>query len=78
MLGLVAALGSIVQQTSQIAGAVRSHPDGEIFPGLFRDTQSVICAAGLLATGIHGPKTSTGEPTSAVAITQDVSRDHFR
>ncbi len=53
VLGLVAALTPIVQQisqlTSQIAGAVRSHPDGEIFLGLFRDAKSVICAAGLLA-----------------------------
>jgi transposase len=53
ILGLVTALGSIVQQisqlTSQIAGATRSHPDGEIFLGIFRDAKSVICAAGLLA-----------------------------
>lgn len=53
VLGLVAALTPIVEQisqlTSQIAAAVRSHPDGEIFLGLFRDTKSVICAAGLLA-----------------------------
>ncbi|HEV3093234.1 MAG TPA: transposase [Solirubrobacteraceae bacterium] len=53
VLGLVAALIPIVEQisqlTSQIAGAVRSHPDGKIFLGLFRDAKSVICAAGLLA-----------------------------
>ena len=53
VLGLVAALSPIVEQisrlTSQIAGAVRSHPDGEIFLSLFRDAKSVICAAGLLA-----------------------------
>jgi transposase len=53
VLGLVAALLPIVEQigqlTSQIAGAVRSHPDGEIFLALFRDPKSVICAASLLA-----------------------------
>jgi transposase len=53
VLGLVAALEPIVTQisqlTSQIAGAVRSHPDGKIFLSLFRDAKSVICAAGLLA-----------------------------
>lgn len=53
VLGLVATLEPIVEQisqlTGQIAGAVRCHPDGEIFLGLFRDPKSVICAAGLLA-----------------------------
>jgi transposase len=51
--GLVAALRPIVEQisqlTSQIAGAVRQHPDGEIFLSFFRDRKSVITAAGLLA-----------------------------
>jgi transposase len=51
--GLVAALAPIVAQisllTSQIAGAVRSHPDGPIFLSLFRDPKSAITAAGLLA-----------------------------
>jgi transposase len=53
VLGLTTALEPIVEQigqlTSQIAGTVRSHPDGEIFLSLFRDPKSVICAAGLLA-----------------------------
>jgi transposase len=53
VLGLVTALRPIVEQisqlTSQIAGAVRTHPDGAIFTSLFRDPKSVICAAGLLA-----------------------------
>jgi transposase len=53
VLGLVSALRPIVEQisqlTSQIAGAVRTHPDGPIFTSLFRDPKSVICAAGLLA-----------------------------
>src|SRR4051812_6647528 len=53
VLGLVAALRPIVEQisqlTSQIAGAVRTHPDGPIFLSLFRDPKSVVCATGLLA-----------------------------
>jgi len=53
VLGLVAALRPIVEQitqlTSQIAGAVRAHPDGPIFLSFFRDPKSVVCAAGLLA-----------------------------
>jgi transposase len=53
VLGLVAALEPIVQQisqlTSQIAGAVRAHPDGSLFLAFFRDRKSVVTAAGLLA-----------------------------
>lgn len=53
VLGLVSALRPIVEQisqlTSQIAGAVRAHPDGPIFLSLFRDPNSIVCAAGLLA-----------------------------
>jgi transposase len=53
VIGLVAALRPIVEQisqlTSQIAGATRAHPDGAIFLAFFRDTKSVITAAGLLA-----------------------------
>ena len=51
--GLVAALAPIVAQigllTSQIAGAVRTHPDGPLFLSFFRDPKSTITAAGLLA-----------------------------
>jgi transposase len=51
--GLVAALTPLVTQisqlTSQIAGAIRSHPDGQIFLSFFKDPKSVITAAGLLA-----------------------------
>jgi len=51
--GLVAALTPIVAQisqlTSQIAGAVRAHPDGPIFLSFFKDPKSVVTAAGLLA-----------------------------
>jgi transposase len=53
VIGLVAALRTIVEQisqlTSQIAGATRAHPDGAIFLAFFRDTKSVVTAAGLLA-----------------------------
>jgi len=53
VLGLVAALRPIVAQirdlTSQIAGAVRCHPDGQVFLPLFKDPKSVITAARLVA-----------------------------
>jgi len=51
--GLVAVLGKLVAEIrrleAEIAGAVRSHPDGEIFLSFFRDPKSVLTAAGLLA-----------------------------
>jgi transposase len=53
VLALVAALKPLVEQikllTSQIAGALRSHDDGQIFLSLFRDPKSVVTAAELLA-----------------------------
>jgi transposase len=53
VLALVAALKPLVEQirllTSQIAGAVRAHDDGQIFLSLFRDPKSVVTAAELLA-----------------------------
>ena len=53
VLALVAALKPLVAQIKQlerqIATAVRSHPDGEIFLSLFKDPYSVICAAELLS-----------------------------
>jgi transposase len=53
VLGLVAALKPIVaelkQLTSQIRGAIDTHPDGTIFRSLFRDPGSVVTAAELLA-----------------------------
>jgi transposase len=52
-IGLAAALRPIVEQisqlTSQIAGATRAHPDGQVFLSLFKDRKSVVTAAGLLA-----------------------------
>jgi transposase len=53
VLSLVAALRPIVAKvaelTSEIAHRVRSHPDGEIFLSLFKDSKSVVTAARLLA-----------------------------
>ena len=53
VLGLIAALRPIVAQirqlTSQIHGAVRAHPDGQIFLPLFRDHKTAICPATLIA-----------------------------
>lgn len=49
----MAALRPLVEQigllSSQIAGAVRAHPDGEIFLSLFRDPKSSVTAARLVA-----------------------------
>ena len=53
VLGLVAALEPIVGEirdlTAQIGGALRAHPDREIFAALFRDPKTVICPASLIA-----------------------------
>jgi transposase len=53
VLALVAGLRPLVEQigllTSQIAGALRSHADGEIFLSLFRDPKTAVTAAALLA-----------------------------
>jgi transposase len=53
VLGLVAALTPLVAQISQLTGEIRGaigrHPDGPIFLSFFRDPNSVVCAAGLLA-----------------------------
>ena len=53
VLALVAALEPIVAQlrelTSQIRGALRTHPDGQIFAPLFRDPKTVVCPAQLIA-----------------------------
>jgi transposase len=53
VLALVAALRPIVEQirllTSEIAHAIRTHPDGHVFLSLFRDPNSVVTAATLLA-----------------------------
>jgi transposase len=53
VLSLVATLHPLVEHIklldSQIAGAVRAHPDGEIFLSLFRDPRASLTAARLLA-----------------------------
>ena len=53
VLALVATLEPIVAQlrelTSQIRGALRTHPDARIFAPLFRDPKTVVCPAQLLA-----------------------------
>jgi transposase len=53
VLGLVAALETIVAQlrefTSQMRGALRTHPDARIFAPLFRDPKTVVCPAALIA-----------------------------
>jgi transposase len=53
VLGLVAALKPIVAElkllTSEIRGALEAHPDGRIFRSLFRDPNSVVTAAELVA-----------------------------
>ncbi|MDP8943985.1 MAG: IS110 family transposase [Actinomycetota bacterium] len=53
VLALVATLRPLVEQigrlSSQIAGAVRVHPDGELFLSLFRDPKSTVTAARLVA-----------------------------
>jgi transposase len=53
VFALVTALKPIVEQirllTSEIAHAIHTHPDGQIFLSFFKDPKSVICAATLLA-----------------------------
>ena len=53
VLALVAALKPIVAKiaelTREIAHRVRAHPDGHVFLSLFRDPNSVVCAAALLS-----------------------------
>jgi transposase len=80
VLGLVAALRPIVDQirelTSQIAGAVRSHPDGKVFLPLFKDPKSVITAARLVAEiGDDRSRYPTRESLAADAGMAPVARE---
>lgn len=80
VLGLVAALKPIVAQiaelTSQIAGAVRAHPDGQVFLPLFKDPKSVITAARLVAEiGDDRARYPTGEALAADAGMAPVARE---
>jgi transposase len=80
VLGLVAALKPIVTQiaelTSQIAGAVRSHSDGQVFLPLFKDPKSVITAARLVAEiGDDRARYPTSEALAADAGMAPVARE---
>jgi transposase len=80
VLGLVAALRPIVSQirelTSQIAGAVRAHPDGQVFLPLFKDPKSVVTAARLVAEiGDDRSRYPTRESLAADAGMAPVARE---
>jgi transposase len=80
VLGLVAALRPIVDQirelTSQIAGAVRAHPDGKVFLPLFKDPKSVVTAARLVAEiGDDRSRYPTREALAADAGMAPVARE---
>lgn len=80
VLGLVAALKPIVTQiaelTSQIAGAVRAHPDGQVFLPLFKDPKSTITAARLVAEiGDDRARYPTSEALAADAGMAPVARE---
>jgi transposase len=78
--GLVAALKPIVTQiaelTSQIAGAVRAHPDSQVFLPLFKDPKSTITAARLVAEiGDDRSRYPTSEALAADAGMAPVARE---
>ncbi len=80
VLGLVAALRPIVAQiaelTAQIAGAVRAHPDAQVFLPLFKDPKSVVTAARLVAEiGDDRGRYPTGEALAADAGMAPVARE---
>lgn len=80
VLGLVAALRPIVDQirelTSQIAQAVRAHPDGQVFLPLFKDPKSVVTAARLIAEiGDDRTRYPTRESLAADAGMAPVARE---
>jgi transposase len=80
VLGLVAALRPIVAQiaelTAQIAGAVRAHPDAQVFLPLFKDPKSVITAARLVAEiGDDRGRYPSGETLAADAGMAPVARE---
>lgn len=80
VLGLVAALRPIVTQiaefTSQIAGAVRAHPDSQVFLPLFKDPKSAITAARLVAEiGDDRARYPTSEALAADAGMAPVARE---
>jgi transposase len=83
VLGLLAALQATVEQISalsrQIAGAIRQHPDGQIFLSFFRDAKSVITAAGLLAEiGDNRARYPTEEALAADAGQAPVAKESVK
>lgn len=80
VLGLVAVLKPIVIQVaelnSQIAEAVRAHPDSQVFLPLFKDPKSVITAARLVAEiGDDRARYPTSEALAADAGMSPVARE---
>ncbi len=80
VLALVAGLrplvGQIAELTSQIAHAVKAHPDGPIFLPVFRDPKSVITAARLVAEiGDDRSRYPTAEALAADAGMAPVARE---
>ena len=80
VLGLVAALrpivGQIARLSSQIAGAIRTHADGQIFLPLFKDPKSTITAARLVAEiGDDRARYPTSEALAADAGMSPVARE---
>jgi len=72
VLALAAALRPLVEQikllTSQIAGALNDHADGQIFRSLFRDPKAVVTAAELLAEiGDRRERHTTSSSLEAIA-----------
>lgn len=80
VLGLVAALrptiGQIAELSSQISGAVRAHPDAQVFLPLFKDPKSSITAARLVAEiGDDRSRYPTAEALAADAGMAPVARE---
>lgn len=80
VLGLVAALRPILEQiaelSAQISGAVRAHPDSQVFLPLFKDPKSTITAARLVAEiGDDRSRYPTAEALAADAGMAPVARE---
>ena len=83
VLSLLAALRPVVEQVglleSQIADAVRTHPDGEIFLSLFRHPDSTLTAATLLCEiGDRRERYPSAEALSADAGMSPVAKESGR
>lgn len=83
VMGLVATLKALVEQIrrleDRIAKAVRAHPDGEVFLSLFRDPNSTLTAACLLAEiGDKRERYPTGEALAADAGMSPVAMESGR